>query len=219
MRYPLLLAIAVPLLVTALSCNRYEDDVVNSETDIVATVRNPDANFPALGKRYAIINLINLVYDEDDPIDTLAFWAQYNDKLKNQVITNMNNLGYTLVDPTDNPDHFVNMTAIYTVSTGGVYYPGWWWGYPGYPCYPFYSWWCGGGGYYPGYIATYEYSEGSLIIDLIDISASEEAGVPVINWYAGLTRVLSSDKSVNLNNTLKNIDQAFKQSPYLSQNQ
>ncbi len=219
MRYPLLLAIAIPLLVTALSCNRYEDDVVNSDTDIVATVRNPDVEFSTLGNRYTIVDKINLVYDKKDPIDSVAFWNLYNQQLKDQVIANMTKLGYTLVDQADNPDHFVNMTAIYTVSTTAVYYPGWWWGYPGYPCNPYYSWWCGGGGYYPGYTAVYEYSQGSMVIELIDIPASEEVGIPVINWLAGLTRVLATDKSVNLNNTLKNIDQAFKQSPYLSQNQ
>lgn len=204
------------VLIIASSCTRYGDDVVNSETDIIATAYNDNLDFGSIDRTFAIVDSIILIQDENEPpINEDAFYNLFNEPLLNKIIQNLESRGYTRVDQEDNPGLFINAVANATVFSQDVFYPGWWWGYPGYPCDPFYPWWCGGGGWYPGGVVTYSFTEGAMVIEMIDVNSSEDAGLPVVNWWAGLTRVLSNNTSTNLSRALENIDQAFEQSPYL----
>ena len=83
--------------------------------------------------------------------------------------------------------------------------------YPGYPMYPWYP----GGGY-----PSYSYTIGSVLIDMVDIKNIEfpedqdspSGRIPII-WTGGVNGVLSGGNSAN--RLTKQINQVFKQSPYL----
>ncbi len=200
------------LAVAFFGCSRYGDDVTVSETDVVATIRDEGTNFSGLTKTYAIVDKINIVDDPDNEIDSIQFWARYNDPVLGAINTNLANLGYTKVDVSANPALFINVTANANTTVGGSYYPGWWWGY--YPCYPYYSWWCSGG-WYPGTAYVYSFTEGALVIEMIDVNRSMENEKATIIWLAGLTNVVSDNPANNVDRAVTDINQAFKQSPYL----
>lgn len=200
-------------LVLAFSaCSRYGDDTTLSETDTIATIRDEETNFSAATKTYAIVDKINIADDPSNQIDSNKFWNLYNDPLLKAVNDNLTSLGYTKTDVNQDPTYYVNVTVIAAETSGTVWYPGWWWGY--YPCYPYYYWWCYGG-WYPGGAYYYSYTEGALVMEMVDLNRSEENERPTIVWLAGMTNVLSEDVSVDLPRATTNINQAFKQSPYL----
>lgn len=203
---------ALFLVLAFSACSRYGDDVTTSETDTVFTIRDGETNFSSLTKTYAIVDKINIVDDDDNQIDSTEFWNRYNEPVFNAINTNMAELGYTKVDQSENPSLFINVTANVNVTVGGAYYPGWWWGY--YPCNPYYYWWCYGG-WYPGTTYVYSFTEGAMVIEMVDINRSMENERPTIIWLAGLTGVLSDNPTTNVERTVKNIDQAYEQSPYL----
>lgn len=194
-------------------CSRYGDDVTLSETDTVATVRDEETDFSSLTKTYAIADKINIADSPDNEIDSTKFWNLYNEPLLKAINDNMASLGYTKVDDINqNPTVYVNATVIALETSGTVWYPGWWWGY--YPCSPYYYWWCYGG-WYPGGAYTYSYTQGAMVIEMVDLTRSMENERPTIVWLAGMTNLLNEDFSVDLQRATKNIDQAFTQSPYL----
>lgn len=203
---------ALLLAIAFFSCSRYGDDVTISETDIVSTIRDEGTNFSGLTKTYAIVDKINIADDPDNEIDSIQFWAIWNAPVLNAINSNLSSLGYTKVDVSANPSLFINVTVNANVTSGSVWYPGWWWGY--YPCSPYYYWWCYGG-WYPGGAYYYEFTEGSMVIEMVDINRSMENERPTIVWLAALTKVLSDNSSTNVQAVVKDIDQAFKQSPYL----
>ena len=92
--------------------------------------------------------------------------------------------------------------------------PYWWWGYPGYwgPGY----WGDWGYWYYP-YPVYYSYSTGSLLADLINLEAPQGADqkLPVI-WNAFMSGLLSGSAQIDVALTVRAVDQAFVQSPYLT---
>lgn len=192
------------------ACSRYGDDVTTSETDVVATFRDGNTDFTTLGKKFAIVDKINIA-DEDGTIDSIQFWNRYNDPVLGAIVTNLTNLGYTEVSTNENPAVFINVTANANVTKGGGS-TGWWWGY--YPCNPYYYWWCYGG-WYPGGVYYYEFTEGSLVIEMVDLNRSMDNERPTIVWFAGLTGVLNDNPATNVDRAVKNTNQAFKQSPYL----
>jgi len=85
---------------------------------------------------------------------------------------------------------------------------GWWGGYPG--------WW------YPGGVTTYNYTTGTIFIDLMDplkINPDNQAYGAV--WLARLNGVLSSSFTGSTNAVTRikeRINDAFNQSPYLGAN-
>jgi hypothetical protein len=201
---------AFALILVFAGCSRYGDDVTTSETDTVVTIRDEETNFSSMTKTFAIVDKINIADDANDQIDSTVFWNRYNDPILKAIVDNLTALGYTEVDDSENPALFINVTVNVNV-TAGAYYPGWWWGY--YPCYPYYYWWCYGG-WYPGGAYYYSFTEGSIAIEMVDISRSEGNERPTIIWLAGLTGVLY-DNPTTAERAIKGIDQAFKQSPYL----
>ena len=81
-----------------------------------------------------------------------------------------------------------------------------------------YYWGNWGYWYYP-YPVTYSYSTGSLLTDMINLKAPEgkEAKLPVI-WNSYISGLLTSSNKVNMTYTVRGINQAFAQSPYVKGN-
>lgn len=126
---------------------------------------------------------------------------------------NMTERGYQRVGENDNPDVLLTSSAL-TITTVGVdcgwwgYWGGWW----GYPYYPYY-----GGCYYP---VAYSYETGTLFITLWDKDGLPNAPEQVVNaeWSVGINALMEGGPADLAQRTLKSINQAFDQSPYVQSN-
>lgn len=89
----------------------------------------------------------------------------------------------------------------------------WWWGYPGYWGSGYWGNW--GGWYYP-YAVNYSYSTNSFITEMVDLTAEEGTSkkLPVV-WTSYMSG-LAYSSSVNETLAVNGVNQAFKQSPYLT---
>lgn len=146
--------------------------------------------------------------DDNDPdID-----RRYDQDILNAIEMNLIARGYVKVDiDTVVPDLAVKPAVWSTTTTGIIYDYGYWdWYYPPYGgYYPYYPW----GGY------VYDYTFGTLLIDLVDIkgiSISEEL-VPIV-WTGALNGALSDNREDVRKRIRNGIDQCFEQSPYLISN-
>ncbi|AZQ64142.1 DUF4136 domain-containing protein [Flammeovirga pectinis] len=148
--------------------------------------------------------------------DTLTS-AQQDDIIANTDALLKSTLGLSeITNPTadGDADIVVQLTQIAIQQTGVAWspgypgYPGWGypgWGYPGYgyPGYP-------GGGYYPwGGYSYYQYSNGSVIVDFIDVAETKKLNegtvqgdtvVLYLGWVGGLNGVLSRSNNVSIVN-------------------
>lgn len=101
------------------------------------------------------------------------------------------------------------------IGSGGWYDGGWyngWWG-PGYWG-PYWNDW-----YYP-YPVTYSYDTGTLIMEMVNLTdhpadGDQKVKLPVI-WHSYTTGLLFGSSNYDLQLTLRAVDQAFEQSPYIT---
>jgi hypothetical protein len=174
------------------------DELTYSDTDIVATFYDKNADF-ANYNTYIMSDTIYTFNDENQSLVPADDVTNETDILK-RIKSNLKEIGF---DSTSTPSEAdVVIAVIVTSSTwvgGGCYYGYWsYW-------YPYYSW-C-----YPVY---YTYDTGTIIIAMIDKSVTEER--PGL-WIATINGLLS-DSNADLQSRInKNIDQAFSQSPYLGE--
>ena len=193
------------LLLSVYSC--YPDNSLStSEYDIVATDYNKDYFSQNNPKTYHIPDTVSVIGDGDKQLS-----ASMENFILDQIRRNLDELGWErkdVIDENDLPDVVVLTSALVvtTVSGGCIpWYP--YWGY--YPWYPGWGW---GGGYcYPTY---YSYQTGTLVIDMIDPNDNNIEILGVV-WGAGINGLTRSSQSANQDFVRSNIDQAFKQSPYL----
>jgi Domain of unknown function (DUF4136) len=130
--------------------------------------------------------------------------------LLSQISQDMHNRGFTAPVAGAKPDLAINVSAIKNTNTT-VYSPGWYWGYPGYYSpgwwgYPGYGY---GYPYYPAYVTSY--STGTVLIDMIDLKNPTSDHKVMVRWNALIRGLLTSSHS--LDDVLKSVDQAFKQTP------
>lgn len=98
-----------------------------------------------------------------------------------------------------------------TVVSGGYYDPWWDYGFWG-------PWWSGW--YYPYPVTAYDYNTGTLIMEMLDLTRSdEETGkrhkLPVV-WYADANGFIYGNMRANMRLIMEAVDQAFAQSPYIN---
>ena len=176
------------------------DELTYSDTDIVATFYDKDADF----SNYDTYIMSDTIYTFDDesqsliPNDDISLTNKTT--IFNGIESNLEDIGF---NSTSNPsDADVVIAVIVTSSTwvgGGCYYGYWsYW-------YPYYSW-C-----YPVY---YTYDTGTIIIAMIDKSVTEER--PGL-WIATINGLLGDANAELQSRINQNIDQAFTQSPYLGE--
>ncbi len=104
---------------------------------------------------------------------------------------------------------YVERVAYYV----GYDYPYWWWYYPYYWAPEYWGPW--DGWHYPYYV-QYGYTAGSLLIEMVDLSAEPLENVPLpIVWDSYIGGLLTSSEQVNLDRAVTAVEQAFIQSPYL----
>lgn len=182
-----------------------------SDSDIVVTNYDEGFNF-SQNKLYFMPDTIHYLDDDADRSDEAA--------IVSLIATNMDDAGYTRLKDASVPDSVLVDSAnvvLLTIVTSTTYSGGGWWG----GCYPYWGWGCG---YYPGYpwygggYYTYSYSTGTLIMEMAyedGINLVEEI-VPIV-WDSKINGLLSSN-AANISTRIANtINQAFVQSPYLSQ--
>lgn len=190
-----------------------------SDTDIVVTDFDEGFDFTP-NKLYFMPDSINHVVEDgkEDEVD-----RQYDDAILDLVETNLDLAGYTrLVNPSipdsvlvDSANVVVGLVAFSTTYSGtswvgggwwGGYYPGWGWGgyYPGYP-------------WYGGYPVTYSYSSGTLLIEMVNEDGIQQTSdtIPIV-WQSAINGLLSENASNMITRITNSINQAFVQSPYLS---
>jgi hypothetical protein len=139
--------------------------------------------------------------------DTDSGWV-YNAQvtsLTGRIVQNLYDLGYTRTWNAKTTDLYLGVSYVVNVNVN-VYYPGWYWGYPGY--YPPDYW--GGGGYYYPYYPAYitSYSTGTVLIDMMDVQHQVDNKIPVC-WNAYIRGLVTGDHTTT--QIQQSIDQAFDQ--------
>jgi hypothetical protein len=193
------------LSVALFSC--YPDQTASvSDLDIVITNYDSTFNFGS----------VNTYIMPDTVVDILGSGGgtgnhQYDDLILTQVSNQLNNLGWNRIYDTltQKPDVAVMVNAL--SSTYSYSYYDWYdyWGWYGYwP--PYY----GGGYYYPWGSVSYSYTVGTILIQMSDykLNTAKNDSIKFV-WVAGINGVVQGSNVSSRITT--DINQAFKQSPYL----
>ncbi len=203
------------LLVAALAVTACQKDPDTDDLDndyLVITNYDKAAAFNSFTTFY-LPDSILLIDDKPEP----EYWKDGNAQLIiDAFVRNMTARNYTRSENRETADLGIQLSYVQN-----TYYflgyndsPYWWWGYPGYwgPGY----WGDWGYWYYP-YPVYYSYSTGSLLADLINLEAPQGADqkLPVI-WNAFMSGLLSGSAQIDVALTVRAVDQAFVQSPYLT---
>jgi hypothetical protein len=120
--------------------------------------------------------------------------------------------GYQLVSRESSPDLAVNVSRVYSTTTGYFSYGNYWDYYGGY--YDPYYWGYSGYGYYAPYYAVGVYSiqSGGLEIDLLDLKNAAAHGNKITAVWTGLAR---GEQVFRTSNAAAEVQALFDQSAYL----
>lgn len=193
-----------------------------SDTDVVVTDYDPEYSFNSI-QTYFLSDSINHIVEDGETID------YKNDAyVISELQKSFDALGWTRLDSTNStPDNPPDVAVVVTAAKvtnynyyGYPWYPYWGWGWywkstketQYYGGYPGYGW---GYPYYPTYVTSYE--TGTLNWYLFDPDKVDEENETIkIEWIGLINGVLGSSNSSTLDRVSTGIEQAFKQSPYLS---
>lgn len=192
-------------------CLGYPDADERFDDEIIYTRYDKDhVDKFAEYKTFAIDPEVTLFEEDDGEIETDKVPQDLADELIERTVDNLRANGYTQVDKADSPDLGVSISLVKGKVTG--YYGGYWgsyWGYWGY--------------YYP-YYYTYSYDTSTLLTDVVDLAGAPPLVSPSADpdpdqkisvlWSSLVYGVSETTVAENLDDALKGIDQAFKQSPY-----
>jgi len=207
----------------------YDYGLEPKDYDLVATFFNDKTDFTKF-RTYSMPDTIVHITGDSTQADSELIDRKYDKQILQRIGTNLESLGYTKVEVPDDPssveppDVVVLVSALATKNYS-VYswWPGWWggwggwggWGwYPGYgPGYgPGYPW-------YPGGTTVYSYTVGTLSIDMIDPTDTDEQNKRIgVAWIAAINGYLEKSSGVAGSRLNELIDQCFTQSPYLKTN-
>jgi len=146
----------------------------------------------------------SLVYVSDK--DSGWYYNAQVQSVTTRIAENMTSRGYVRTWNAKTTDLYLGVSYVKNINIT-VYYPGWYWGYPGY--YPPNYW--GGGGYYYPYYPAYitSYSTGTILIDMMDVQhPTVDKKIPV-RWNAYIRGLLTGDHTTT--QIQQSIDQAFAQ--------
>lgn len=194
------------IIFIASSCSKYPDEIDRLLEDLVViTQYDVSADFTTYST-FMISDSIGVISDDD----TSFVYNSTSQLVIDQIVTNMENRGYQRV----NAGGDLAIQAAYFENVNiTVYYPGWYWGYPGYypPGYWGYPGYGYGYGYYPAYYTAY--TSGTLIIEMLDLKNAMEEEMIFIRWDALIRGLLTGNHSSS--QITASIDQAFTQTPQL----
>lgn len=200
-------SLAVLLLLMIAGCAKYPNETERLLQDLaVFTQYDVGADFSEYST-FMITDSIAIISSDD----TTRLKDDETQLIVDQIVKNMEARGYTLVE--EDGDLAIGLAGFKNTNTV-VYYPGWWWGYPGY--YPPGYWgYPGYGYYYPYYPAYYtSYSSGTLSIELLDLKNAMEEEIIFIRWNSFIRGLLTGSHTAS--QVQQSIDQAFIQTPQLT---
>lgn len=200
-----------------ISC--YPEGADNAEDmDIAITNYDKDANFA----NFSTFSMPDSIVYFVNKANQIEGNHQFDEAILALVAKNFTDKGYTripdsLASSTNKPSFLVTVSAFSDVNYYYVnnnwhdywgWYPGWdWYGWNWNSFSPYYPWWP---------VSVYSYRSGSIVIEMFDAQNVNETSntVPVV-WTGIADGILSGSQSSILNRAEKEINQAFKQSPYL----
>jgi len=188
------------------SCTKYPPGITRLQEDLVVYTQVDLTKDFTRFSTYALADSIAYI----DDTDSGRFLNTDAQAILDQITLNMQERGFIRVDKEADPDLGITVSVVKTTSTP-VYYPGWWWGYPGY-YYPDYWGYTDYWYYYPYYpVYVTSYSSGTLIMDMADFrDITGDKQIPMV-WNAMIRALLTG--SHTLDEIRLCIDQAFDQSP------
>ena len=191
------------------ACQQEPDMEERVRDMVVVTNYDTNTNFTAFST-FAIqedtLGLLSNDPDDDTIIVNSSRNGQYPHKIINRIKSNLHAAGYQQVGMSDNPDLGIRVFVLKNLNIyqqivypAGGYYDPYWGGYYG-------------GGYYYPYIQTSISNRQTLIVEMLNL---KNAPYKVIwNSYMGDLYTTTHLQT----NSLKAIDEAFAQSPYLKTN-
>ena len=195
-----------------------DNSVAVKDLDVVLSFYDDTANFSDF-KTYSLPDSVVVL----DQLSNQTGTGKFDTEILTRIKSNLDDLGYTEeADPENNvPDVLVlaskvlnNNVEAYTTYNWWDYY-GW---YPYWGSYP-YSYGPGWSPYYPwggGSTVVYSYKSGTLLIEMIDVSASNEGSKEIPTVWAGAINGLVEGTDAEVGARINtSIDQLFDQSPYL----
>lgn len=205
--------IPILLAVFAFAACEKEPDMGKLDNEyLVFTNFDKGADFKAFNTYY-IPDSIMVISNKKDPEYLKSEGAM---EIINTFVTNMNSRGYTRAMDKESAELGLQISYIqstfYFNSYGDDSY--WWNRYPGYWS-PWY-WGNWGNWYYP-YSVVYSYQTGSILGEMVNLKAEKgaTAKLPVI-WNTYITGLLNYDGSLSVSRTVRAVNQAFKQSTYIT---
>ncbi len=183
-----------------------------SESRIYITNRDSTANFSEF-KTFSIADSVVVIQDGQNAGKALT---DYDAAIIAAMKAELVKRGYQQVDRTASPDLGINVSRIYSTSTGIVSYPNYWGDYGSY--YDPYYWGYGGYSYYDPYYYgasfydVYQTTEGLLSIDALNLKDAKE-GNTIKPLWSGVVR---GSGVFNTGNTASEAQMLMDQSPYFT---
>ena len=130
------------------------------------------------------------------------------------VVSNLDAAGFTRAEEKTGADVGLQLSYVKKATYFVGYDNPYWWGY--YPYYWSPGYWGDWAGWHYPYRIYYGYTAGSLLLEMLDLSAEqpESKKLPVV-WDSFIGGLLTSDAELNIQRTVAGVEQAFVQSPYL----
>jgi hypothetical protein len=204
------LAIVGLVLIAMAGCRPEPDAYRLFDELVVSTNYDINADFGAYTTYSISTDTIGFVTNTN-PDDTIITQGEssYPRPILDRIISNMNQLGFSKVGRTENPDLRIN---VYVVNDFNLFqevvYPNYY--YPSY-----YGYGYGYGSYYGyPYINTYASNTGSLVVEMLDLKNITVTNTVKVIWSAYMGDVYSTIDLIKQSEEA--ISQAFVQSPYLS---
>lgn len=187
-----------------------------TDTDLIITNYDENINFGSIQTYYLSDSIQHIVEDGSEPGTT------FDSYIINELERNFSNIGWERADSTfAEPDVAVVVTLAEVTNYNVYSYPwyggwggGWYWKSTDYWGYPGYGW--GYPPYYGSYVTSY--TTGTIYWRLFDPrKTDEETETIYVEWEGALNGLLGTTSSTTKNRITSGVDQAFKQSPYLSE--
>lgn len=204
--------IPILLAVFAFAACEKDPDMDKLDNDyLVYTNYDKKANFKEF-TTYYLPDKILVISDKEEPEYLEGEAAQ---EILAAYKSNMDQRGYIMAASKEEAQLGIQVSYIKSTYFFTDYgQPEWWWGYPGYWGSGYWGNW-GGGWYYP-YAVNYSYSTNSFITEIVNLDTPEgpKEKLPIL-WTSYMTGLVYSS---NMNKALavKGVNQAFTQSPYLT---
>ena len=221
---PILYLVVLAAFAGLYSCQKEPSTSSLHDEYLVYTACDQEADFTAIETFYLPDSILLIGAGETDAAgNTVAkYWADEKAlELIDVVADKLSERGYERVlDGALRTEADAGVQISYVEET--TYFSGYnnpyWWSY-----YPYYwpldywgSWW---GGWYHTFSVYYGYTTGSLLTEMVDLTATEgrDAKLTVL-WNSYVSGLLAPTVSIDLEEAEAGIIQAFEQSPYLKNN-